>query len=67
MKMNWPIAWNATHNLIICIGVIALFSFIVTLKLFFLVTSLLFLAALWYLLYKIELGWRTRRLRDFRY
>jgi hypothetical protein len=34
MKMNWPIAWNATHNLIICMGVIAHFSFIVTLKLF---------------------------------
>jgi hypothetical protein len=67
VKINWAIAWNATHNLVISIGVIALFCFIVTLKPFFLVTALLFLAGLWYVLYRLELGYRTRRLRDFRY
>lgn len=66
-SVNWGIAWNALHKLIVCIGVIALFCYIATLKPFFLVASLLFLFVLWFLFYKIELGYRTRRFRDFRY
>jgi hypothetical protein len=59
--ISWPIAWHAASNLLLCLGAIALFSYVATMHYYLIVPSLLFLVFGWFLLYKIEYGWRYRR------
>lgn len=65
--VKWEIAWHATQNLLLCLGAIGLFAYITTMHYYLAVPSLFFLALLWYVLYKIEVGYRERRLREGRY
>jgi hypothetical protein len=65
--INTEIAWSAAHRMVVIIGMIALFSFIATLHPFFMVVALMFFFVMWYLLYRIELAYRTRRFNEFRY
>ena len=58
--LNCEIALHAATNLLLCIGAIALFGFVATLHIYLAVPALAFLCAGWFLLYRIELGWRAR-------
>lgn len=59
--LSWPLAWSALKNLLQWIGLLALIAYFGSAKILLAVPSILFLAALWLLLYKFEYGWRWRR------
>lgn len=67
-KFAYPdIAWSTTRNLLLVCGSIGVFVFFTTLHWLLVLPSLFFLAGLWYCLYRFEIGYRTRRLAEFRY
>lgn len=59
--ISWPIAWNAAKRASSWVGVIALIAWFGSLHFYLIAPSILFLGTLWFLLYKLEFGWRTRR------
>lgn len=59
--ISWPIALHAAQNLLLSIGIMALVGFIGTMHYYLAVPSAIFLLFGWWLLYKIEYGWRARR------
>jgi hypothetical protein len=59
--ISWPIAWSAAKRLASILGVIGLIAWFGSLHYYLILPSILFLSVLWFLLYKIEYGWRSRR------
>jgi hypothetical protein len=60
-SVSWPIAWNAAKRLSSWLGVLSLIAWFGSLHYYLIAPSILFLASLWFLLYKLEYGWRSRR------
>ncbi len=65
--MSGEVAWSAFHNPVLCIGAIAIFSYVATLPRLLWIPSLLALFFLWLFLYSFEYNWRKRRFEGFRY
>jgi len=66
LKINWQIAKNASINTFftLCVfGFVGVIAFIVNSKPLTMIPSILFIAGLWYLLYRLEIAWRENRLR----
>jgi len=59
--ISWPIAWNAARRACSWIGLLALIGYFGSLHYYLIAPSILFLGSLWFLLYKMEYGWRSRR------
>jgi hypothetical protein len=60
-SVSWPLAWLAAKRLSSFIGVLAVIGYFGSLHYLLIVPSVLFLLAGWFLLYKIEHSWRSRR------
>lgn len=67
IEINPAIAFSAFRNLVLTCGGIAIFSFVFSLRWFWIPFAAFGLAGLWAILYSFEYNYRARRLRDFRY
>ncbi len=59
--ISWEIAYHATINMLVSIGLMALVAYIATMHYYLILPTVLFLVFGWYLLYRIEYGYRSRR------
>ena len=59
--LSRPIALNALFNLLAVFGGISLFAYFATMHYYLIIPSTAVLFTVWFLIYKIEFGIRTRR------